>query len=85
MGFDLAAVHIFAEPLIRSQTGNGEIVPAAVQSGEPIIASRNEPSLFIEQWFHADFIVLEGQILFGGGVVRIFRADMFECCQASPP
>ena len=85
MGFDLTAVQIFAEPLIRAQTGDGEIVPAAVQSGETIVFSRNETPLFIEHGFHADLIMLEGQVSFGGGVVRVFRADMFERCQASPP
>ena len=85
MGFDLTAVQIFAKPLIRTQTGDCEIVPAAVQSGETIVFSRNETPLFIEHGFHADLIMLEGQVSFGGGVVRVFRADMFERCQASPP
>ena len=85
MRFDLAPVHIFPESLIRAQTGDGEIVPAAVQSGEADIFSRNEPPLSIEDGFHADLVMLKGQVLLGGGVVRIFRADMFERCQSLPP
>ena len=76
---------VFPEPFVCPQTGDGEIVPAAVQSGETIVFSRNETPLFVQRRFHADFIMLEGQVSFGGGVVLVFRADMFERCQASPP
>ena len=79
MGFNFAAVQVFAVSLVCPKTGDGEIVPAAVQSGEAVITPGNEPSLFIKYGLHAYFIMLEGQILFCGGVVRVFRADMSVC------
>ena len=66
---------------IGAHTGNGKILVAAVQRGYSIVLSEHEPPVFIKGGLHGKLVMFKGEVLFGCAIVRIFRADMFECCQ----
>ena len=82
----VVAFHIFP-PLVLPiaeicpHTGNGKILPAAVQRGQPVVLAGDKPAGFIKDGLHGKLVMLEKQVLFGGSVVGIFRVDMLECCQ----
>ena len=69
---------VFPIAEICPHTGNGEILPAAIQRGQPVVLAGDKPPAFIKDGLHGKLVVLEQQVLFGGSVVGIFRADMFE-------
>ena len=82
----VVAFHIFpflvlAVSEICPHTGNGKIFLAAVQRGYPIILPEHEPPVFIKGGLHGKLVMFKGEVLLGCTVVRIFRADMLECCQ----
>ena len=54
---------------------------AAVQSGNAVILSWDEPAVFVQGGLHGKLVVLKSEVGFGGIVVSIFRAYMLECCQ----
>ena len=62
-------------------TGNGKILVAAVQRGYSIVLPEHEPPVFIKGGLHGKLVMFKGEVLLGCAIVRIFRADMFECCQ----
>ena len=66
---------------IGAHTGNGKILVAAVQRGYSIVLSEHEPPVFIKGGLHGKLVMFKGEVLLGCAIVRIFRADMFECCQ----
>ncbi len=82
----VVAFHIFP-PLVLPiaeicpHTGNGKILPAAVQRGQPVVLAGDKPAGFIKDGLHGKLVMLKKQVLFGGSVVGIFRVDMLECCQ----
>jgi len=82
----VVAFHIFP-PLVLSiaeicpHTGNGKILPAAVQRGQPVVLAGDKPAGFIKDGLHGKLVMLKKQVLFGGSVVGVFRVDMLECCQ----
>ena len=82
----VVAFHIFP-PLvfliaeICPHTGNGKILPAAVQHGQPVVLAGDKPAGFIKDGLHGKLVMLKQQVLFGGSVVGVFRVDMLECCQ----
>ena len=82
----VVAFHIFP-PLVLliaeicPHTGNGKILPAAVQRGQPVVLAGDKPAGFIKDGLHGKLVMLKQQVLFGGSVVGVFRVDMLECCQ----
>ena len=66
---------------ICPHTGNGKILAAAVQRGQPVVLAGDKPAGFIKVGFHGKLVMLEKQVLFSGSVVGVFRVDMLECCQ----
>ena len=82
----VVAFHIFP-PLVLliaeicPHTGNGKILPAAVQRGQPVVLAGDKPAGFIKDGLHGKLVMFKKQVLFGGSVVGIFRVDMLECCQ----
>ena len=66
---------------IGAHTGNGKILVAAVQRGYSIVLSEHEPPVFIKGGLHGKLVMFKGEVLLGCAIIRIFRADMFECCQ----
>ena len=82
----VVAFHIFP-PLVLliaeicPHTGNGKILPAAVQRGQPVVLAGDKPAGFIKDRLHGKLVMLKQQVLFGGSVVGVFRVDMLECCQ----
>ena len=82
----VVAFHIFA-PLVLPvaeicpHTGNGKILAAAVQRGQPVVLAGDKPAGFIKDGLHGKLVMLEKQVLFSGSVVGVFRVDMLECCQ----
>ena len=82
----VVAFHIFP-PLVLPiaeicpHTGNGKILPAAVQRGQPVVLAGDKPAGFIKDGLHGKLVMLKEKILFGGSVVGVFRVDMLECCQ----
>ena len=82
----VVAFHIFpflvlAVSEICPHTGNGKIFLAAVQRGYSVILPEYEPPGFVKGGLHGKLVMLKGEVLLGCTVVRIFRADMLECCQ----
>ena len=72
-------VFLIAE--ICPHTGNGKILPAAVQRGQPVVLAGDKPAGFIKDGLHGKLVMLKEKILLGGSVVGVFRVDMLECCQ----
>ena len=66
---------------IGAHTGNGKILVAAVQRGYSIVLPEHEPPVFIKGGLHGKLVMFKGEVLLGCAIIRIFRADMFECCQ----
>ena len=81
MTFDIFPFLIFTIAEIGSQTGNRKIFVSAVQSGNAVILSWDEPAVFVQCGLHGKLVVLKSEVGFGGIVVSIFRAYMLECCQ----
>lgn len=81
MTFDIFPFLIFTIAEIGSQTGNRKIFVSAVQSGNAVILSWDEPAVFVQGGLHGKLVVLKSEVGFGGRVVSIFRAYMLECCQ----
>ena len=82
----VVAFHIFP-PLVLliaeicPHTGNGKILAAAVQRGQPVVLAGDKPAGFIKDRLHGKLVMFKQQVLFGGSVVGVFRVDMLECCQ----
>ena len=82
----VVAFHIFP-PLVLlvaeicPHTGNGKILAAAVQRGQPVVLAGDKPAGFIKDGLHGKLVMLKEKILLGGSVVGVFRVDMLECCQ----
>ena len=66
---------------IGAHTGNGKIFAAAVQRCNSVVLPKHEPPVFIKGGLHGKLVMFKGEVLLGCAIVRIFRADMFECCQ----
>ena len=66
---------------IGAHTGNGKILVAAVQRGYSVVLPEHEPPVFIKGGLHGKLVMFKGEVLLGCAIIRIFRADMFECCQ----
>ena len=81
MTFDIFPFLIFTIAEIGSQTGNRKIFVSAVQSGNAVILSWDEPAVFVQGGLHGKLVVLKSEVGFGGIVVSIFRAYMLERCQ----
>ena len=81
MAFDILSFLILVVAEIGAKTGDRKIFSIAVQCGNAIILARDKPAIFIEAGLHGKLVMLKGEIRFGGGVVSVFRADMFERCQ----
>ena len=79
--FHILPLLIFAVAEICPHTGNCKVFVTAVQSSNAIVLSWDEPAVFIQRGFHCELVILESQVGFGSRIVRILRADMFECCQ----
>ena len=79
--FHILPFLIFSVAEICPHTGNRKIFIAAVQRRNAIVLSGNEPAVFVQRCSHGELVVLKSQVGFGGGVISVFRADMFECCQ----
>ena len=65
---------------IGTHTGNGKILPAAVQRRQPVALAGNEPSVFVKDGFHGKLVMLEHEVTLGGSVVGVLRVDMLESC-----
>ena len=81
VAFHIFPFLVFLIAEIGSHTGNGKILPAAVQCGQPVVLAGDKPAGFIKDGLHGKLIMLKKQVLLGGSVVGIFRVDMLECCQ----
>ncbi len=71
-------VFLIAE--ICPHTGNGKILPAAVQRGQPVVLAGISLPVSSRTGFMVNSSCSK-QVLFGGSVVGVFRVDMLECCQ----
>ena len=69
---------VLAVAEIRPHTGNGKILPAAVQRGNTVICPRYQSPVCVKGGLHGKLVMLECEVLFSVPVIRIFRADMFE-------
>ena len=81
VGLHIFPFLVFAIAEICPHTGNGKILPAAVQRGQPVVLAGDKPAGFIKDGLHGKLVMLEKQVLFSGSVVGVFRVDMLECCQ----
>ena len=81
VAFHIFPLLIFAVAEIGAHTRNGKIFLTAVQRGYSVVLPENKPPVFIKGGLHGKLVMFKGEVLFGCAIVRIFRADMFECCQ----
>ena len=91
--FEDVDVFAFLNAIMKQNTGfyqsdfdiDREIIAktAASESKEDktLVLTRNKPPVFIKGGLHGKLVMFKGEVLLGCAIVRIFRADMFECCQ----
>ena len=80
VALDVLPFAVLAIPQIFPDAGQGKILVPAVQRVQPVVLPGNEPPGFIKGGLHGKLVMLKGEIGFGGSVVGIFRADMFDRC-----
>lgn len=68
MTFDIFPFLIFPVTEVSSQTGNRKIFVSAVQSGNTVILSWDEPAVFVQGGLHGKLIMLKGEI--SGGILQ---------------
>ena len=81
VAFHIFSFLVFPITEIGSHTGNSKILAAAVQRCYSVVLPEHEPPAFIKGGLHGKLIMFKGEVLLGCAIIRIFRADMFECCQ----
>ena len=85
VAFHIFPFLVFLIAEIGSHTGNGEILAPAVEGRNAVILPRYQPPVFIKGGLHGKLVMLKCEVGFRCAIVRIFRADMFECCQQRHP
>ena len=78
MAFHIFLFLIFAVAEVCPHTGNSEILVPAVQGGNAAILPLDQVAALVKNGFHGKLVMLKGKVLFGGSIVRVFRADMLE-------
>jgi len=63
---------------IGAHTGNGKILPVAIQRGNAVVCPLYEPPVCVKGGLHGKLVMLKCEVFFSVPVVGIFRADMFE-------
>ena len=81
VAFHIFPLLVFPIAEIGAHTGNSKILAAAVQRCYSVVLPEHEPPAFIKGGLHGKLVMFKGEVLLGCTVVRIFRADMLECCQ----
>ena len=81
MAFHVLPLLVFPVAEIGAHAGHREVLFVAVQCGDAVVPARNKPAVLIAAGFHGEFVMLKGEVYFGGGIVSILRAYMFERCQ----
>ena len=81
VAFHIFPFLVFLIAEISPHTGNSEILAPTVEGRNAVILPRYQPPVFIKGGLHGKLVMLKGEVLLGCAIVRIFRADMFECCQ----
>ena len=85
VAFHIFPFLVFPIAEIGAHTGNGKILAPAIQRSYAVILPRYQPPVFIKGGLHGKLVMLKCEIGFRCAIVRIFRADMFECCQQRHP
>ena len=85
VAFHIFPFLVFLIAEISPHTGNSEILAPAVEGRNAVILPRYQPPVFIKGGLHGKLVMLKCEIGFRCAIVRIFRADMFECCQQRHP
>ena len=81
VAFHIFPFLVFLIAEISPHTGNSEILAPAVEGRNAVILPRYQPPVFIKGGLHGKLVMLKCEVGFRCAIVRIFRADMFECCQ----
>ncbi len=85
VAFHIFPFLVFLIAEISPHTGNSEILAPTVEGRNAVILPRYQPPVFIKGGLHGKLVMLKCEIGFRCAIVRIFRADMFECCQQRHP
>ena len=78
VAFHIVFFLIFAVSQICPHTGNSKVLAPAVQGGNAVILPLDEVAALVKDGLHGKLVMLKGQVLLGGSIVRVFRADMLE-------
>ena len=78
MAFHIFLFLIFAAAQVCPHTGNSEILAAAVEGRNAVILPLDQVAALVKNGLHGKLVMLKGKVLFGGSIVRVFRADMLE-------
>ena len=78
MSFHIFLFLIFPVAEICPHTGNSKVFVAAVQGGNAVILPLYKVASLVKDGLHGKLVMLKGKVLFGGSIVRVFRADMLE-------
>ena len=78
MAFHIFLFLIFPVAEVCPHTGNREIFTVAVQGGNAVILPLDQVAALVKNGLHGKLVMLKGKVLFGGSIVRVFRADMLE-------
>ncbi len=78
MAFHIFLFLIFAVAEVCPHTGNGKVFAVAVQGGNAVILPLDQVASLVKDGLHGKLVMLKGKVLFGGSIVRVFRADMLE-------
>ena len=80
VGLHVLPPAVLAVLAIGKQTGHSERGFAALKGVEQVRTPQLRSALLVQNGQAGVLVVLKGEIAFGGGIVRVFRAQMLDGC-----
>ena len=74
MAFYVLSLLVLAVAEIGPHTGNGKVLPAAVESGDSVVSTRDKPPTFVQNGLAGELVMLEKQVLLRRAIVGVLRA-----------
>ena len=80
MALDITILGILIILAVRQQTGRCKREIATLKGVEQVRIPQLGSALLVQNGQAGVFVVLKGEIAFGGGIVRVFRGQMLDGC-----
>ena len=78
MGFDFIKTLVFPVLCVQLHTFHVKGKRVTVDAVQVIFFTGDQPAVFIQDWFHGIFVILEHEITLGFPVICIFTGDVFQ-------